>query len=558
MVWEFLARLKNGARWTEQQQTSILSAALVITLSFFLSSLTGLLNYRLLTSRFYDPISPTQLELDSYWVASQPSDLVFQLLIIGALSAAFIPVFTRYQKKDKQEAFHVASSVMNVVLAAFVVVALIVIAFAPQIIHLMTGTQFTETQIQLAASMTRVMIIAQFFFAISNFLSGMIQSYKRFIIPAFSPVAYNLGITFGILVLGEWFGIFGPVYGMVTGAFLHMVIQLPLAKQLGFRYELKFDLSHPGVQEIFRLMGPRAFSVGIDLIQPYALTFFITSIANANLTLMKFAQRLMAIPIRLFGVPIGQAALPFLSSESDMDHKDRFRSLLTQSLHQVLFFALPASVLLLILRIPIVRFAFGASNFPWADTVLTGRLVAILSLSVAAQAMTHVLVRGFYAMHDTVRPFGVSIMTMILSVLGGWWVSFQTDWALLGLAIVISLAGIIETVSLLFLMHLKLRFKAKELAMPQLKMITAAILMGGTLYAGLKLLDVTIIDTSRTLGLFVLSTVVSLAGLGVYLFFSWVLKVEQLVIVRSLWGRMSGWSSALAKSPEAIDQQAEL
>ena len=488
-------RFGNGKNWLENKQTSILTAAVVITGSVILSSLTGLLSYRLLASTFYDPTTRSQPQLDAYWVAFQPSDIVFQLLVVGALSAAFIPVFTKYKQKDEQDAFRLASSVMNSILLMFCVVALLVFVFSQDIIRAMTGDNFTESQVVLAANMTRVMLVAQFFFAISNFLSGMIQSYQRFIIPALSPVAYNLGIIVGTIFLSRFFGIFGPVYGVLLGAFLHMALQIPLAFKLGFRYFPIIHTKHPGLSDVLMLSLPRALSVGIDLIQPYFLTFFITSMVGVNLTLMRFAQRLMAIPIRMFGVPISQAALPFLSQEtSSSSDLARFNQLLLQSIHQVAFFAMPASVLLLILRIPIVRFAFGAKNFPWSDTVLTGKIVAILALSVSAQAITHILIRGFYALHDTRRPFFVSVFSMMLGVVLGWYITYFTQFPstvkLLGLASTIAVTGTLETVILFVLLHRRTKFLLKHALQPLSKMAIASILMALGLYFPLKTLDI--------------------------------------------------------------------
>ncbi len=553
MTLPFLKNFQNGTKWVEQQQSSILSAAVIITASVMLSSLTGLIGYRLLAAHFYNPTEKVQRQLDAYWVAFQPSDFVFQLLVIGALSAAFIPVFTKYKQKNEQEAFDIASSVMNVVLAGFSIVAIAVMIFAEPIVRGMTGSQFTADQIAMAANMTRIMLLSQFFFAISNFLSGMIQSYQRFIIPAISPVVYNLGIIFGTVVLSQYFGIYGPVYGTLIGAFLHMALQIPLALKLGFRYRPVVLWKNEGVRETFKLTAPRAVGVAIDLIEPYFMTFFITSIVGANLTIMRFAQRLMAIPIRVFGVPIGQAALPFLSQESGKGDEDRFRKLLVQSVHQVMFFAWPASVLLLVLRIPLVRFAFGTKNFPWGDTVLTGKLVAILALSVAAQAVTHVLVRGLYALHDTKGPFWVSVVSMLLGVVLGAWVTYFTSYGLLGIAASMSASGWSEAVLLTILLHMKIKFQIKEVFLPQFKMMCAAFLMACGLYFPLKALDLVIIDTTHTLGLIVLTGTVSAIGMVAYFGLLWLMKLEELEIVTKLWGRMSGWQKNLAKSGEAIE-----
>lgn len=542
-----------GSKWLEQQQTSILSAATIITASVLLSSVTGLLSYRFLASRYYNPETPTQFELDAYWVAFQPSDLVFQLLVVGALSSAFIPVFTKYKQMSESDAFTMASSAINVLLVLFVFVSIGVFFFADHIIRIMTGPEFTETQVRLAASMTRMMLVAQSFFAVSNFLSGMIQSYQRFIIPAISPIIYNLGIIFGTLVLSQFVGIYGAVWGVVIGAFLHMALQIPLAWKLGFRYSVHINLRHPGLRDIIRLTIPRTIGVGMDLLQPYFLTFFITTIGGASLTIMKFAQKLMSIPIRMFGVPIGQAALPFLSKETGEGNYENFNRLLVQSLNQIMFFALPASVLLLILRIPIVRFAFGTSNFPWSDTILTGRVVAILALSVAVQAATHILVRGFYALHNTKKPFIVSLLSIIIDVGLGWYVAFYTTWGLIGLAAVIALSGFFEAFMLFGLLYVWVKFSLRSVLAAQLKMVFASVLMALALYIPMKLLDITVIDTTRTVGLLLLTVVVTISGMVTYVFFAYVLKVEELYILRKLYGKMNQWKKNLAKSSESIE-----
>lgn len=544
---------QTSSKWLEQQQTSILSAAVIITASVFLSSLTGLLSYRFLASRYYNPQTRTQFELDAYWVAFQPSDLVFQLLVVGALSAAFIPVFTKYKQVSEKDAFEMASSAINILLILFVFCSVIVFIFADKIIRLMTGVEFTLEQVHLAASMTRMMLLAQCFFAVSNFMSGMIQSYQRFIIPAISPIIYNLGIIFGTLFLSRFFGIYGAVWGVLIGAFLHMALQIPLAWKLGFRYSFSIKLNHPGLWEIIRLTIPRTVSVGMDLLSPYFLTFFITTIGGASLTIMKFAQKLMSIPIRMFGVPIGQAALPFLSKETSEHNYENFNRLFVQSMNQIMFFALPASVLLLILRIPIVRFAFGAKNFPWSDTVLTGRVVAILAISVAAQAATHILIRGFYALHDTRKPFFVSLLSIFINIGLGWYVTTMTDLGLLGLAGVIAISAFFETGTLFVLLYIRARFSLFTVVFSQGKMIIAAVLMALALYFPMKLLDQTIFDTTRTIGLLFLTTTVSIIGMVTYTIFAFFLKVEELYILKKLYGKMNQWKKNLAKSEESIE-----
>lgn len=183
-----------------KQQSNILSAAVVITASSLLSALLGLLRNRLLVGMFFDtPLH--RMQLDAYWVAFRLPELLFQLLVVGTVSAALIPIFNKYFKKSGDEAYLVTNSVMNLVLLVYVGLSLVIFVFAPQLTRLITSNNFSNYQIDLAAQLTRIILIAQLFFAVSNFLSGMIQAQQRFLIPALSPTAYNLGIILGILIL---------------------------------------------------------------------------------------------------------------------------------------------------------------------------------------------------------------------------------------------------------------------------------------------------------------------------------------------------------------------
>jgi len=392
MNWK-LPKFLAKADWLETQQTSILSAAAVITVANIISSLSGLLRQRILIGSFFQsPVS--QQAYEALLVAFQIPDLMFQLIIIGAISAAFIPIFTGLRKTNEEAAFTMSSIVMNILMAVFVVVALVVFIFAEQITEWRTGDAFTHEQILIASNLTRIMLVAQMFFAVSNFLSGMLQSYQRFVIPSIAPIFYNLGILLGVYLFEPYLGIYSAGVGVIIGAFLHMAIQVPLAYKLGFRFRVSFNLNHVGVKQLFKLMPPRVFTQAIAEIQDIALGFFATSLGNLSFVIIRLGMTLMTIPIRLFGVPISQASLPFLSEESDEKELTRFRNLVVDSLHQIAFLAMPASILLLILRVPIVRLVFGTQNFPWTTTVSTARVVAIIAISIAAQGMTQLLTRA--------------------------------------------------------------------------------------------------------------------------------------------------------------------
>jgi putative peptidoglycan lipid II flippase len=418
----------------------------------------------------------------------------------------------------------------------------------------MTGSAFSEAQIMVSAQLTRIMIFAQFFFAISNFLSGTIQSYKRFIIPAITPIVYNLGIIIGMVLFHSTLGIYAPAIGVLIGAFLHFALQLPLAIKLGFRYFPQIDLKHPGVREMLRLMAPRTLSLSIDQIELFAMTFFATQLGANSIGLMNLAQSLMTFPVRLFGAPIGQAALPFLAKESNSGHSSLFKNLVVDSLHQISFFAMPASVLLLILRVPIVRLAFGSREFPWSATILTGRIVAILAMSSAAQAMVHVLIRAFYALHNTKAPLAASTLSTAIFLLCSSYSVFFTSWGLPGLAVMYSFVTAFEMFILMILLNKKIPFmREKRFWFPQLKIFMASFLMAVFLWLPFRILDQLVFDTTRTIELIGLTISVSTIGMLTYTLFAYVLEIKELSIIYRIFDTFGNWKAILAKSPEIVE-----
>jgi len=171
-------------------------------------------------------------------------------------------------------------------------------------------------------------------------MTGMLQSYKRFILPALSPIFYNVGILIGAYTLSDRFGIYAAGIGVVIGAALHMLIQLPLAYKLGFRFRFAISFRHAGVRNTYKLTPARTSSLAISQLQQLANGYFTTSIGNLSYVVMNLAFSLMTMPIRFFGVPISQAALPFLADEADEKDLGRFRDLVLKSIHQKFLFLL--------------------------------------------------------------------------------------------------------------------------------------------------------------------------------------------------------------------------
>lgn len=552
MQWRLPSFITSNTEWLEQRQSSILSAATIITAANIVSSLSSLVVQRLMISIFFTD-EASKHALEAFRLAFQIPDLVFQLIVLGALSAAFIPIFTKYKKKDLSRAFKMSSIMMNTLIVIFIVVSVLIAIFARPLTLLRTGSGIPPEEVELIISLTRIMLISQLFFAISNFMTGILQSFHRFVLPALSPILYNIGILLGVYLFAPSLGIYAAALGVILGAFLHMVIQIPLVFKLGYRYTFSFNIQYEGIKEFFRMMPPRVVSIGASQFRNLLLGFFTTSLGNLSFFMMQLALSLMVIPIRFFGVPISQASLPFLSEYSSDNERERFKSLVIQSLHQISFLTFPASVLLLILRVPVVRLVFGAANFPWENTVLTSRLVAIVALSIAAQALTQLLIRAFYALHDTRTPLYIAAVDVILYLTLCIGLVFYTPLGVYGIAIATTVTAILEFLLFLYLLHQKVKgFNFREFWLPQFKIAVASFFMAVFIYLPFKILDEVVFNTSRTIELIGLTISTGTIGMLVYLYFALLFDIRELKTLANLLNKFGPWKKILSTAPEVV------
>jgi putative peptidoglycan lipid II flippase len=541
---------RKQSGWLESQQASILSAAFIIFTANIASSIFGLIKNRVISAYY---VSGGDNLVEAYWVAFRLPDFAYQLIILGTISAAFLPLFTKTYQKDKAEAYNLARQIMLILLGLFTLGSLIIFLFTPEFIDMLTGSEFTPSQRELAINMTRIMLIAQFFFAISGFFSAMLQSFKRFIMPAFSPIFYNIGIILFIIFFSSQLGLYAAAWGTVCGAFLHMIIQLPLIRKCGFHFIDRISWSKEKLKEILILAGPRTVTLAVEQLSTFTITFFATAIGGLSLTLITFAQSLMTLPIRFFGVSIGQAALPFLAASQD--DITGFRRMVFRSLRQIVFFAAPSAVMLLVLRVALVRLAYGVGEFPWRATLMTAEALGILSLSIPAQAFTHLLVRAFYALNNTTIPFFSSTLYFLSTILFGWYFVLYLDGGVSGLALSLTLASVLETIVLFTLLLRRMGWESiPSLVSSLLRIGVAAFLMAITLFTLQRLFDLYVFETSRVWELIKLTLVVGAAGSSVYIGFCWLLRIEELTILKQIHHKLvSQWSKTVRSTPDFVE-----
>jgi putative peptidoglycan lipid II flippase len=515
-------------------QNTILSAALIISISTGLSAVLGVIKNRLLARQF-----GVSDELAVFYTADYIPSLLYSVLIVGAISTIFIPVFTGLLNRDHKAAFRTASTIINATIVSFLIVGSLIFLFSSPIFKLVSLNQFSPGNTLLGSQLIKIMILSQMLLVCGSLATSVLQSFKYFLIPALAPIVYNLGMVLGIVFLSPSLGIYGPAIGLLAGATFHFAIQIPLLKKTGFRLHLSLNLKDENFKKMLTLIPPRVTSVLIaNLIQTVNNSFAIL-ISSSSVIALKFANQLQGFPINLFGFSIAAASLPTLSAEGEEKNLDNFKKTFLTSLHQMMFLVVPLSMILFILRVPVVRIVYGVSNFPWEATVETASVLAIFSFSIFAQSANYLITRSFYALKDTVTPVLVAVGTSVVNIALSTLLIVVLKYNVWAVAFSYSLTSIFDTLILLYLLDKKIgTLDTKALFMPFLKISTSAILMALTLYVPVKLLDQVIFDTTRTVNLLILTLIAGTCGILTYLIFTKILKVEEINLLYRIVGKL--------------------
>lgn len=512
--------------WKQPINNVAVAAALVAFFSL-LSRLLGVVRDRILAGRF-----GAGAELDMYYAAFRVPDLVFNLLVLGALSAGFIPIFTSLIKEktsdsessENHEAWNLANNVLNHLLIATSLLALLGSLFSRELVQVMTPG-FSQAQRELTATMTRIMFLSPILLGASSIFGGILQSFKRFLAYSLAPVMYNLGIIFGAVFLVGRFGLIGLSWGVVLGALCHLGIQYLAAKKLGYHYSLFFKRRDSQTRKIGRMMVPRTLSLAISQINLVATTVIASGLSAGSLAIFNFANNLQSFPVGVFGISFAIAAFPTLSSLAF--DKDRLVNSFTQAFKQILFFVIPATVMMIALRAQIIRVVLGTGEFNWRDTIETMGALGYFSLSLFAQATIPLLVRVFYARHNSSTPFWIGLVSVFVNIVLAFYLAPLMGVA--GLALAFSVGNIVNFVLLWSWIYIVLDyFDLSRLLLSVAKMTFSAIMAGVAIQLS-KMIIGPLVNMESFFGILAQLSFSALAGLLVYLFFCYLLKSEELL-----------------------------
>jgi putative peptidoglycan lipid II flippase len=435
----------------------IARAAGTVMLAYALSQVLGLVRWFLMTRNF-----GTGTEADAFNAARGFTDILFNLVAGGALASAFIPTLTEFlNKDDRTGAWRLASAVANLVILILTALAAISALAAPWIVSHILAPKFSPAEQALTASLLRVVLPSAVIFGVSGLLMGVLNAHHNFLFPALASSMYWLGMIFGILFLQPSLGIYGPAWGAVLGAGLHLAIQIPgLLRLPGRKYVPTLGIRLPEVTNVIRLMGPRLFGVAVVQLNVVVNTNLASPIPG-GVTIIPLAFAIMTVPLFVMAQGIATASFPVFSAQAAAGKFDEMRGSLASTLRGMIFLALPASVGLILLSKPLVGFLFERGLFTHASTLLAAWVLMWYAAGLVGHSVIEVVYRAFYALQNTKTPVMVGAAAMGLNLVFSFLfiaVFKSIGWEPLGaLALANSLATALEMGAALFLMRRRLK-----------------------------------------------------------------------------------------------------
>lgn len=474
----------------------IAGAATLVMLLFILSRGTGLLREMIIGARF-----GTAADLDAYLAAFRIPDLLFQLVAGGALGSAFIPTFAAAWTEDgQQQAWLLFSRVLNLLTLFLVILCGLAMLFAQPLVAGVIAPGFPVEQQRLTASLMRWMLASTVVFGASGLIMGALNAVQHFLLPAVAPVLYNCAIIAGAWVLAPVLGIHGLVIGVAAGAVLHLLVQLPGLLRQNVSYRLSFRTGDAQVREVARLMGPRVLGLLFVQLNFLVNTILASGLPDGSLSALNYAWLLMLLPQGIFAQAVATVAFPTFSAQVAAGNRAQLLETLTGLLRLVLFLSIPAAFLLYVLDEPLIELLFQRGRFDAASTQAVAYALRFFALGLVAHAVVEIVVRVFYALHDTATPVVAGVATVALNILLSLALIGRLSFG--GLALANSIATALEMLVLLILLARKVRapnhesrhattlqgLPVRQLLTSGARSLLASAIMAGALLIGLELL----------------------------------------------------------------------
>lgn len=467
MIKRAIHCFRNG----ESSSRSILNATFLVASLGLASRFLGLIRDRVLASKFGAGDT-----LDIYYAAFKIPDLIFNLLILGALSAAFIPVFASLiSRKKEKEAWKLVNKLISLAGLTLLIVVGIIFFFAPTLISWIVFG-FENSKQESTVMLTRIMLISPILLGFSGILGGILNSFKKFLFYSLAPIFYNIGIIIGAVFLVEIFGIAGLAYGVVLGAFLHLGIQLPEVIRCGFKFRIDFKFKDSNLKKVITLMIPRTMSLAVVQINFLVVTILASTLESGSLAIFNLANNIQSVPLGIFGISFAVVTFPSLTCFWAQKKNKEFIESFSSAFEKIIFFIIPTSLIFILLRAQLVRIILGAGRFDWTDTILTFQALGVFSLSLFAQSLIPLLTRSFFAIQNTKIPFLVGLFSEAINLVLA--LFLIQKYQIIGLVWAFSIATIINMFLLLVIFRKKIgNLNEKAIIQKTWKVLLASLAM---------------------------------------------------------------------------------
>jgi putative peptidoglycan lipid II flippase len=501
---------------------SIARAGLIVTGAFLVSRVLGWLRVVVISTTF-----GASRDLDAFFAAFRIPDLLFQLVAAGALGSALIPVLAGLLVTGEPgRAWRVANTVANLVTGALVVLAALGIVLAPWLVPLITPG-FDRATTNLAVELTQIMLLSPVFLGLGAVATSILNARDRFAAAALAPAIYNLAIIGAALLLAPSMGVHALAVGVVAGSLLHIAVQVPALRAVGFRYRPEAHPREPESREALLLMVPRAIGLGVSQITLVVSTALASGVAIGAVTAFNVAFTMLQIPIGLIGVPLAMVILPSMSRELARGEVDAYLRLVIRAARLLLFAMLPISAVGMVVRTPAVSLLFDYGEFGPRGVQLTSEALLFFLVGLAAHSLIAVLARAFYAGKDTITPVAAAVIAVVVNV--GLGLALVGEMGLGGLSLAIALGAWAECVFLVAV--LRRRHSALDVRSLGQAFVTSAVgaaASGVTALAVFRLLEGALDGAPGKVADLVLLAVPSAAGACVFLLFSAAFRIPEL------------------------------
>jgi putative peptidoglycan lipid II flippase len=470
----------------------------------------------------------TQGDYNAYVAAFRIPDLLYLLIIGGALGSALIPVFSRFLGQGEDEkAWRLANAVINTALAAVLVISLLVFFIAPQVVTnlLAPGFKNQPDLLDKTINLTRLLLLQPILLGLGGIAMALLNGTNHFLWPALAPLFYNFCIILGVIFLSGAWGVYGMAIGVIIGAGIYLLVQIPALIRLGLRYRPTLDWQAPGLGEVFRVLGPRLIGQGVFQFNMLVITNLASLISVSSVSGFNYAFQLFMLPHGIFAISVATVTFPAMARLYGAGDLDGLKATFARSLRQIIFFALPAALGLALLARPLVTMIYQLGQFDKNSTELVSQTLTFFTFGLVAYGVVEIVTRAFYALQDTRSPVIIAILTVALNIFLSSVLGREETLATGGLALSLALATNFEMCALLWLLHRKigsLTGPQESLLIPLLKITVAADIMAAVLWVGLHFLNPVLAEANKfsvillTLGLIGLGAV-TYAGVSLVL-----------------------------------------